>query len=148
MAALPVVAPLLAAAGHPGLARPIYWGFSFLCHQRPDRSFFVFGHKMACCERCAAVYAAFFAWTLVYAGLRGHLRPLSRTGVILFSLPMFVDGTTQLIGLRQSNWQLRVVTGTLFALGAAWLVLPHLEVGFAELRQPLERRLRSEASTP
>src|SRR5436190_1491073 len=41
------LAPALAAAGHRGMARPIYGFDGLFCHQRPDRSFYVFGQKMA-----------------------------------------------------------------------------------------------------
>lgn len=37
------MAPVLMVAGMPGLARAIYLGFSLVCHQRANRSFFLFG---------------------------------------------------------------------------------------------------------
>src|SRR6266508_1609487 len=82
-AALPFLAPLLAASGHRGLARPIYAFFSLTCHQRPDRSFFLRREKMACCHRCAAIYVGLSLAGLAFVLLRGRLHPLSWTGALL-----------------------------------------------------------------
>jgi uncharacterized membrane protein len=123
------LAPLLSATGHSLLARPIYFYFHFLCHQDPDRSFQIAGHQMAVCERCVAIYAALFLGGLLFALLRSRLAPLSPRGLLLFALPMAIDGLTQLAGLRESTWELRIITGALFGLGVCWMVLPHLERG-------------------
>jgi uncharacterized membrane protein len=123
------LAPLLSATGHDLLARPIYFYFHFLCHQDPDRSFQIAGHQMAVCERCVAIYGALLLGGLLFALLRSRLVPLSPRGLLMFALPMAIDGLTQLPGLRESTWELRVVTGVLFGLGVCWTVLPHLERG-------------------
>jgi uncharacterized membrane protein len=51
------------------------------------------------------------------------------------ALPLAVDGLTQLTGLRESTWELRVATGVLFSAGLGWYVLPHLDAGFTALGQ-------------
>ena len=43
---LPWLAPILMRAGMPGLARAVYAGYSTLCHQRANRSFFLFGPQL------------------------------------------------------------------------------------------------------
>jgi uncharacterized membrane protein len=40
---LPWLAPVLMKMGWDSLAKPIYWLYSFQCHQLPQRSFFLFG---------------------------------------------------------------------------------------------------------
>ncbi len=55
---------------------------------------------------------------------------------------MALDGFTQLFGLRESNWQLRVLTGGLFALSCVWVAFPYLGRAFAEMRRDLEARFR------
>jgi uncharacterized membrane protein len=132
--------PMLLESGHSGSARWVYRGFHLICHQRDDRSFHVFGHKMAYCERDFAIYAGFLVVGLGYGVLRRLVRPASVGSAIALSLPMAIDGLTQATGLRESTWQLRVVTGALFAVGVAWLVYPRLEEGFAEICATLERR--------
>lgn len=41
--ALPWLAPIFMQVGWESLAKPIYWLYSFQCHQLPQRSFFLFG---------------------------------------------------------------------------------------------------------
>jgi len=142
-AGLPLLAPWLVASGHPKLAAPIYFAYRFVCHQRPDRSFFLFGEQVAYCQRDLAIYVGVFALGLVFALVRHRLRPLSWRGAFVLAVPMALDGTTQLVGLRESTWQLRLLTGTLFALAVVWFVYPRLEEGFAEIRAALARRERA-----
>jgi len=61
-----IVAPLAAAGGHNEIAGAIYYAFSGLCHQRPDRSFFIDGHKFGVCSRCTGIYFGFAFTLLVY----------------------------------------------------------------------------------
>ncbi len=139
-AALPLLAPWLMASGHPRLAEIIYLAYRFVCHQKPERSFFIFGHQIAYCQRDLAIYTGVFVLGLVYAMVRHSLGPLSLRGAFLLTLPMAADGMTQLVGLRESTWQLRVVTGVFFALAIVWFIYPRLELGFAEIRAVLARR--------
>lgn len=44
---LPIIAPLLMAIGGTGPAKVIYWVYSFVCHQLPERSYFLFGSKIS-----------------------------------------------------------------------------------------------------
>ena len=137
---LALLAPVLAAKGFDGSARVIYAIHRPFCHQRDDRSFHVLGEKMACCHRCTAIYGGLFLFGVAFVALRGRLRPLPWRFLALLSLPILLDGLTQAVGLRDSTWELRVLTGSLFAVGAAWLLLPHLERGFADMRRQLETR--------
>jgi uncharacterized membrane protein len=36
----------------------VYWAAGFVCHQRPDRSFFSYGVQWPVCGRCAGLYLA------------------------------------------------------------------------------------------
>jgi uncharacterized membrane protein len=106
----------------------------------PERSFYVFGHKMCYCQRCCAIYTGVFCFGLLYPLFSRRILPLRWRWMFLLWLPMAVDGFTQLFGLRESNWQLRVITGTLFALSCVWVAFPHLERAFTEMRRDLEAR--------
>ena len=52
------------------------------------------GWKVAYSDRLMAWYGSFWIASLVYAVIRRRVKPLPFWGLILFSLPMFVDGTT------------------------------------------------------
>jgi uncharacterized membrane protein len=131
-----VLAPLLRAAGHDGWARPVYAAYSLICHQRAERSIHLHGEQMAFCERDTAIFSALFVGGMIFALLRPRIAPLSVWALALLSLPMAIDGLTQLVGLRESTLALRVVTGGLFGVGVVWLVYPHLERGFKSGTSP------------
>lgn len=135
-----VLAPFLAARGHGGLAHPLYAFNGLFCHQRPDRSFFLWGHQLACCQRCTAIYGSLFLFGLLFVPLRGRLRRPSWLLIGLLSLPLVLDGFTQLAGLRESTPALRVLTGLLVALAISSVLFPYLETGFADMQAQIERR--------
>src|SRR4051794_28863893 len=57
-------APLALASSQPPVARTaalIYAAGSIVCHQRPDRSFHIYGHQLAVCARCTGLYASALA---------------------------------------------------------------------------------------
>ena len=85
------------------------------------------GYKVAICERDVAIYGSMFLMGLLFALLRGRLPKLKARYVLLFALPMAVDGITQLVGLRESNWTLRLITGGLFGVGLVWFAYPYIE---------------------
>lgn len=139
---LAALAPLLAANGYETASRILYLPYRLICHQRDDRSFHLHGEQMAFCERDVAIVTAAVLAGLSFALIR-RWRGLPRIGfavAIIFALPMAIDGGTQLIGLRESTPELRVLTGSLFSLGAGWFVLPHLENGFASIRDEIQAR--------
>src|SRR6185503_13283173 len=90
LVALVVVAPLAAAGGHVEVAQVIYRAFAALCHQRPDRSYFIDGHKLAVCSRCTGIYAGFVFTLLLYPlirSLRTTTTPLPRW-LLLATVPL------------------------------------------------------------
>ncbi len=58
---------------------------------------------------------------------RRRLRPLTWRLYLLLILPMAVDGFTQAFGWRESNWELRTITGGLFAVATVLAVFPRVE---------------------
>jgi uncharacterized membrane protein len=161
---LPTLAPILMLLGQERAANVIYTIFRPLCHQLPERSFFLggsqtvysleelrqmlavdavplryignanIGFKIAVCQRDVAIYLAWVAAGSSFYWLRARLRPLSLRRFVLFALPMAIDGFGQLFRLWESTWVSRLVTGGLFGLGIVWLVYPYLERGMADVR--------------
>jgi uncharacterized membrane protein len=133
---LSILAPYLEHAGHPIPGLLIYKAFRLLCHQKPERCFFVFGHQMAVCSRCFSVYASFLLIGLAFAAWRALTQrhweeiPLWMLGVL--AIPMALDGVTQLVGWRESTQVLRTITGTLVGAGVGLFVFPFLGRAFQE----------------
>jgi len=98
------------------------------------------GWKVALCQRDVAIYLSVFGAGLSYIFVRTWTRPLPLKFFILLTIPMAIDGLTQLVGWRESNWWLRSVTGALFGAAAVYLVYPYVEdamqdVLYTELRR-------------
>jgi uncharacterized membrane protein len=170
---LPVLAPLLMLTGHTWLGSVIYTAYKVACHQIPWRSFFIggpqmaytydeliklvgtalteryigdvtIGYKTAFCQRDVAIYGAILLAGLVFGLVRRQLKPLPIWAFVLSLVPMGIDGTTQLFGLRESTWQLRVITGALFGLTSIWLAYPYLEEGMRDIRDEVNEKLHLE----
>ncbi len=97
------------------------------------------GYKAAICQRDVAIYGSIFLAGLAYGGLRrllpkGRVAGLSWKYFLFFLIPIGIDGVTQMVGLRESNWWLRSVTGALFGAACVWLAYPYVDEAMDELR--------------
>ncbi|MHB1415996.1 MAG: DUF2085 domain-containing protein, partial [Chloroflexota bacterium] len=132
---LAVLSPVLLANGQEAAGQFLFQAYRYACHQYPQRSYFIAGHQVAFCERDTAIYVTFLLAGLAYAGRRGRVRPLRWWAYALLIAPMAVDGTGQLFGLWESNWELRTVTGALFAGATVWFLYPYIDRTVEEMRR-------------
>jgi uncharacterized membrane protein len=93
-----------------GLNSPAVHGiFHGLCHQRPERSLFIFGSQMAVCSRCAGIYAG-----LLVGALTPPIGFMARHGRIVvwtaFSVAAF-DVAATYFSLYPLNHAVRLATG-------------------------------------
>jgi uncharacterized membrane protein len=155
---LPFLAPVFMAAGLAPLGQLIYSIYSFLCHQLPERSFFLFGPKLtytlaeiqsswqatdnplilrqfignaemgwkvAWSDRMVSMFTSTVIFGLLWRLVSYKLRPISWKILMLFLLPMAVDGSTHFIsdlfglhqGFRDTNTWLAVLTNHAFSPG-------------------------------
>jgi uncharacterized membrane protein len=121
-----VSVPFLAYFGLDSLSKPIFFLLHSLCGQIPGHSFYILGHQLGMCARNFSIYAAMFAGSLIFVLSKKHLPRIPWWLWLLMILPIAIDGLTQMFGLRESTWELRVLTGTLFGLGNVWFVLPFI----------------------
>ena len=128
LVSLVVVAPLAAADGHSELAQVIYRAFAVLCHQRPDRSYFIDGHKLAVCSRCTGLYAGFVFTLLLYPLVRS-LRTTTTprpSWLFLAAVPMGIDFSLTFFGIWENTHTSRLLTGLLLGSVAVFYVVPGL----------------------
>ncbi len=142
------LAPFLMSIGLSGPARALYLFYKFLCHDIPSRHYFLFGNRMTLDHRSLAMYVAVLGMGLIFAFVRGRLRPLDWRFLVLLSVPMAIDGFTQLFGLRESNWILRTITGGLFGIGIAWFAFPYIELGMRDAREEIKRGREGRVAAP
>lgn len=99
-----LLAPLLRDKT-PELSAFLYLFFSPICHQMPERSFFVFDHQFPVCARCAGIYAGAFMGSFF-----ARKKSFSPLFLIAAVTPLVIDGGTQLFW-RESTNTLRFITG-------------------------------------
>jgi uncharacterized membrane protein len=162
---LPFLAPAFMAIGWSSGGKAIYLIYSLLCHQLPERSFFLFGSKftyslpeiqaawqytinplilrqfignpelgwkVAWSDRMVSMFTSIWIFGLIWYPYRRRLPKLPLWGLVLFLLPMALDGTSHFIsdfwgigqGFRDTNLWLVVLTKNVFVptfyAGDAW----------------------------
>lgn len=125
LAALSV--PLLTYLGLDSISKPIFYSLHLICAQIPSHSFYILGHQLGMCARNMGIYGSMFVGGLVFVLSKKRLTGIPWWFWILLILPMAYDGLTQMFGLRESTWELRVVTGALFGFGNMWFALPFIQ---------------------
>ena len=121
LAPLALVAAVLAAPyflthGFFIIAFALHRGFALICHQRPERSFWIFGAPVAVCARCLGIYLGAAIGLLLRTSRRVAMNIL-----IAAASMNALDVVTELAGLH-GNWMaVRFVLG--IALGAAFGLL-------------------------
>jgi uncharacterized membrane protein len=90
------------------------------------------------------LYGGLFVAGLAYGLVRRSIRPLSFLAYLLCLMPMAIDGGLQLFTAYESTPFMRVLTGGLVGVFSIWLLYPHLETAFAEIRLQANRRVHME----
>lgn len=127
-----IAVPFLSYMGLDSIAKPIFFLLHYVCAQIPSHSFYVFGHQLGLCARNFSIYTSMFLGSLAFVVSKKRLPGIPWWLWIIMMLPMAWDGTTQMFGLRESDWILRLVTGTLFGLGNIWFALPLMHKSIIE----------------
>ena len=139
-----LAAPIAAANNYPHVAITIYKSFATVCHQLPERSFFIAGRPFAVCARCTGVYGGFALLLLLYP----LIRPLSSTylpppkWLFLAAVPITVDFGLTFLGIWENTHTTRLLTGMLLGAVTVFYVMP----GIAELSQRVGSRKSSNIS--
>jgi uncharacterized membrane protein len=131
-----VAAPLAVASSHLVLSRGavgIYAAGARICHQRPERCFWIHGRPMPVCARCTGLYAsaaiaAPLAW--LFASSLSGLSRLSghraRTIAALAALPTLITWGLEFAGVAHFSNVARAAAALPLGFAAAWLVVSAL----------------------
>ena len=107
-------------------------GFALVCHQRPERCFWILGAPVAVCARCLGIYMGVTIGPLLRTSRNVALRLLGIAAAL-----NLLDALTELAGVH-GNWKLgRFVLG--FALGTAAALLVSASCGKSVGRTGLRR---------
>lgn len=115
----------------------LYRLFSTICHQLPDRSWFLQGHPLAVCIRCSAIYLGFLTALVV--------RLPSSTRLLRIALAVTA---LEFIGARliADVEAIRALSGLLLGLATAGFVQQGIGEAVSRLYRPHRRTLPEGAS--
>lgn len=133
---LAVSVPFLSYFGLDSLAQPIFFVLHYICAQIPSHSFYIFGHQLGFCERNLSIYTSMFVGGLIFVLSKKRLPGIPWWVWLLMILPMAWDGLSQMFGLRESDWILRVITGSLFGFANIWFAFPLMHKTLQEPPSP------------
>ena len=89
----------------------------YICHRKPERSFFIKDHQFPVCARCTGFYTG-LATYLILNNFYTHSYDLNMLLIsMVLMIPVAIDGLTQYFGPRESTNNLRFVTGFIGGIG-------------------------------
>jgi uncharacterized membrane protein len=106
----------------PALGFALQRGFALVCHQRAERSFFLFGGSIAVCARCLGIYLGATMGLSVHVSRRVAMRLL-----IAVAAMSAADWLAELTNLH-GNWMLvRFAMGIALGTAGAMMVVASLK---------------------
>lgn len=84
----------------------------FMCHKRPDRSFFFRGKQFPVCARCTGIILGYILG-IIYIIYFKRNRMILYMSMISFGIPLLIDGIYQLCREYVSTNLRRLITGIL-----------------------------------
>jgi uncharacterized membrane protein len=146
LCALVIAAPGLHRISHAAPA-VIYFFFSFICHQIPDRSFAIWGYPVAVCHRCTGIYFGLFLGSLFENRLPDRSPLIRRAWVLAATVPMLLDALLPFARVWTSSSLTRLLTGfvfgsivsALFARGITELLVEIRGTGLSPSAIPISR---------
>jgi uncharacterized membrane protein len=112
-----IAVPWLFAHRSFALALALERGFALICHQRPQRCFWIFGGAVAVCARCLGIYLGAASGLLFRTS-----RTLALRLLIVAAALNLLDAITELAGLHGNCLAVRFVFGLILGAAAALLI--------------------------
>jgi uncharacterized membrane protein len=131
--------PYLFAFGEEfGPVKEIYYLlFSIICHQKPERSYFIWGYQMPVCIRCFGIYLGLFIGIIIYPlfkKIQSTVMPKFKY-LWYFLTPLAIDGIAQTLNLYESSHYIRLFTGILASIGIVFYILPVANKIYFQIKQ-------------
>ncbi len=114
LCAMILAAPILMFYSCHRAAAVIYFSFSRICHQIPDRSFFFLDHSLPVCHRCSGIYLGLLLGSLIDNRFALRSPSARRAWVFAACIPMLIDGVLSCSGLWHGTGFGRFFTGLWF----------------------------------
>lgn len=103
-----------------------YVFYSTTCHQLDERSFRIFGGKVAVCSRCSSAYAAFLLSVTVYPYIKGLGNKNLPSLFLLAGALILLGGDVllDLTGVLSNTFLTRTVTGGIIGFILPFYLIP------------------------
>jgi uncharacterized membrane protein len=128
-----VIAPVLAASAiywQKHIARILYFLYQPVCHQFPQRSFYINSFPFTVCVRCFAVYLCGLVLAVYYL-FRHSIKMLKLSSYVIIAIFPLLDFILEKLNLYHNLIFLRFITG-----GMLGFILFHfLIIGISEVRK-------------
>ena len=125
---------LMAAPFLPGPLSALYMIGAFICHQRPERSFWLADVPLPVCARCLGIYAGVVVGALATPFL-GLVRR-ARMTMIVATVPAIASLLVEWTGIGHPSNSIRAMTGVIAGSVIAAVVLATLHYERCAPRQP------------
>lgn len=103
-----------------------YMFFSSTCHQSADRSYFLFGYKLAVCSRCTSIYSGFLLSVILYPFImkieNKKLPPLWI--LLVFTLFVILDVLFDITGIIKNTFISRSISGAMIGFILPFYLIP------------------------
>ncbi len=99
------------------------------------------GYKIPVCSRDVAIYTAMLVGLLALPFIKKVETEdwPNKWILVAAALPTAIDGTTQLLGFRESTNLLRLITGAIIGIALPFFILPILNSLYAFIKEKLEK---------
>ena len=92
---------------------------AFMCHQKPERSFYFKGRQFPLCARCTGILIGYLLGILISCITKCS----NYLWLLMCMVPMIVDGGIQLGFKKESNNFRRLITGIFGGIGIVYLFI-------------------------
>jgi len=127
-----LVAPIALDSSHRAVsscAAAVYAAGSTVCHQRPERSFHIAGHKMPVCARCTGLYVSAAAAVPLAVLLAAPLTARrARLILLVAALPTALTWGLEYAGVMPFSNAARALAALPLGFAAAWLVVTQCRI--------------------
>jgi len=94
-----------------------FLGIAFMCHQKPERSFFFRGKQFPLCARCTGILIGYIFGIVIATATDCN----GYTYYVMLILPMIADGLFQnCLGIESNNVR-RLITGIMGGIGIIYI---------------------------
>lgn len=110
-------------------AAAVYAAGSYVCHQRPERSFHIAGHKMPVCARCTGLYvSAAAAVPVAFLFAVPMTARRARLVLLVAALPTALTWGLEYAGVMPFSNAARALAALPLGCAAAWLVVTQCRI--------------------